>query len=486
VISMLSLPSSSNRWLPSLFVLLLALVFAPGLMAGGVPKWLVIYAAAGCAILCSRRLALDRVSLAGLAVIVWAAVSLMWSTDPAAGALQLHKIAVLGVLFCAARAWGRDWPLPELAVASVAIILALAPMVPTSGFGNENFVTDYLLMLVPFLVVFAVQHKGSVIRKFRATAKKCKGYGCLAWFPLLAVAVYLVAFNGARAEYLVAGAVMVVGLLLIRQRSAALIVALSGLAFLLLWPQVFGKSLLARLELGNATAAMWWDAPFWGQGLGAFGFEYPRFADAWRWLMPERNSFISSNEFAGAAHNETLQLMAELGLVGLALAGLFLFLCLRHAKPSPALWCLGILGVLSLVGFPLQTPATAVLGAVALGLACGPIERPIRLPRLALVPLVACVVGTAYLGSLEWRGHVAYGQAAMVMRADPLSAFRANLRAYEIYPWDWQIRHQLYRTFAILAQRRTVKVGDGTLNRIYTISASAMPFAPYVAIERKP
>ena len=475
-------PSLSNRWLPGLFVLLLATVFANGLVAGGVPKWLVIYAAAGCAILCGRRLALDRVSLAGLAVIVWAAVSLMWSTDPAAGALQLHKIAVLGVLFCAARAWGRDWPLPELAVASVVAILALAPMVPTSGFGNENFVTDYLLILAPFLVVFAVVRlRGNTNRTH--WQKLGRLWGCI---PLVAVIAYLFGFNGARAEYLVVGVVLAVGLLLIRQRAAALIVALSGLAFLLLWPQVFGKSLLARLELGNATAAMWWDAPFWGQGLGAFGFEYPRFADAWRWAMPERNSFISSNEFAGAAHNETLQLMAELGLVGLALAGLFLFLCLRHAKPSPALWCLGILGVLSLVGFPLQTPATAALGAVALGVACGPIEKPIRLPRLALVPLVACVAGTAYLGSLEWRGHVAYGQAAMVMRADPLSAFRANLRAYEIYPYDWQIRHQLYRTFAILAQRRTVKVGDGTLNRIYTISASAMPFAPYVAIERKP
>ncbi|KKL49081.1 hypothetical protein LCGC14_2319060, partial [marine sediment metagenome] len=36
-------PSLSNRWLPGLFVLLLATVFANGLVAGGVPKWLVIY-----------------------------------------------------------------------------------------------------------------------------------------------------------------------------------------------------------------------------------------------------------------------------------------------------------------------------------------------------------------------------------------------------------------------------------------------------------
>lgn len=467
-------------------MLLLALVFAPGLMAGGVPKWLVIYVAAGCAILCSRRLAFDRVSLAGLAVIAWAALSLMWSNDPAAGALQLHKLAVLAVLFCAARTWGRDWPLPELAIASVAIILVLALFLPTSGFGNENFVTDYLLMLTPFLVVFAGRHK------------------IWAWLPLVAVAVYLVAFNGARAEYLVAGAAMVVALLFLHQRATALIVVLSGLGFLLLWPQVFAKSLLARLELGNVTAAMWWDSPIWGQGFGAFGFEYHRFADAWRWLMLERNSFIGPNEFAGAAHNETLQLMAELGLVGLFLTGLFLFLCLRRAKLSPEVWCLGILGVLSLIGFPLQTPATAALGAVALGVVVGPTKRLIGTVECATVfqrrkieafrylgpplkfLLIACVAGTAYLGSLEWRGHVAYGQSAMVIRDDPLSAFRFNLRALEIYPWDWQIRHQLYRTFAALAQRRTVKVGKAAMNRIYTISASAAPFAPYVAMERKP
>ncbi len=96
------------------------------------------------------------------------------------------------------------------------------------------------------------------------------------------------------------------------------------------------------------------------------------------------------------------------------------------------------------------------------------------------------MVATAYLGSLEWRGHVAYGNAAMTMRTDPLTAFRFNLRAYEIYPWDWQIRHQLYRTFASLAARRTVKVGDGAMDRIYTISASAAPFIPYVATEKHP
>ncbi|KKL56378.1 hypothetical protein LCGC14_2245990, partial [marine sediment metagenome] len=333
-----------------LLALALATVYVPGLIAGGMPKWLVVYAAAGCAILCSRRLALDWVSLAGLAVLGWAGLSLAWSSDPASGALQLHKIGVLAVLFCAARAWGRDWPLPTLAVVSAAVILALVPVVPIAGFGNENFLTDYLLMLMPFLAVFMWQHKTRI----------------WAWFPLAAVAVYLVAFNDSRAEYPVIGAVLIAGLLLIHQRAVALIVVLSGIGFLLLWPEIFRESLFARLELGSATAAMWWDSPLWGQGLGAFGFEYPRFGETWR-VFTDHSTFIGLNEFAGAGHNEILQLMAEIGLVGLVLTMLFLFLCLRHAQPSPALWCIGILGVLSLIGFPLQTPATAMLGAVALG-----------------------------------------------------------------------------------------------------------------------
>ncbi len=150
---MLSLQSSSNR-LVWLFAIALATVFASGLVAGGVPKWLVVYAAAGCAVLCSRRLALDKVSLAALAFMGWAAVSLAWSSDPDSGALQLHKLAIVFVLFCAARAWGRKWPLATIAAVSVGLILAMAPVVKISGFGNENFITDYLLMLSPFLVAF--------------------------------------------------------------------------------------------------------------------------------------------------------------------------------------------------------------------------------------------------------------------------------------------------------------------------------------------
>ena len=401
--------------------------------------------------------------------MAWAALSLMWSSDPASGALQLHKLAVVFVLFCAARAWGRDWPLQALAVISAVLILILVFMVPMAGFGNENFITDYLLMLMPFLAAFMWQNH--------------KKWNWFCVYPFLAVAVYLVVFNDARAEYLVAGTAVVAFWLMIRWYSMALIAALSGLAALLLWPEVFQESLFARLELGLATAAMWLDSPIWGQGFGAFSFEYPRFGETWR-VFTDHSSFIGPNEFAGAAHNETLQVMAELGLVGLALAGTFLWLCLRNAQNTPALWCVGTVAVLSLIGFPFQTPATAALGAVALGVAAGPIREPIRLPRLAVAPLVACLIGTVYLGSLEWRGHVAYGQAAMVMKSDSLKAFRANLRAYEIYPWDWQIRHQLYRTFAILASRHTVRVGAGAMERIYTISASAAPLQPYV--ERKP
>ncbi len=475
--------SSSSRAVVALFALALATAFAPGLIAGGVPKWLVIYAAAGCAILCSRRLALDWVSLAGIAFIGWAGLSLAWSSDPASGALQLHKIGVLAVLFCAARAWGRDWPLPELAVASIVAVLLLVPIVPIAGYGNENFITDYLLMLTPFLVVFAVRCWGS---RGTLTSLARRVGARLAWLPLVAVAVYLVFFNDARTEYLVAGVALAVALLVLRQYGAALIVALSGLAFLLLWPQVFAKSLLARVELGSATIAMWWDQPLWGQGFGAFSYHYPSFGQAWRVFLPDYPTFVGGNLFAGAAHNETFQLMAELGLVGLVLAGLFLFLALRRAELSPALWCVGIAGLLSTINFPLQIPASGALAAVALGVACGPIKQPIRLPRAFAVPLLACVAGTAYLGSLEWRGHVAYGEAAMILRHDPVSAFQANLRAYEIYPWDWQIRHQLYRTFAIMAERNTVRVGRNAMERIYTISSSAAPFKPYVIKEKTP
>lgn len=75
------------------------------------------------------------------------------------------------------------------------------------------------------------------------------------------------------------------------------------------------------------------------------------------------------NVLAGAAHNAVVQVMAELGLVGLAAAAAVLVMVLRHATDQNAKVALVCALAAMMVGFPEQNPFTAALIAVAAGIA---------------------------------------------------------------------------------------------------------------------
>ena len=132
------------------------------------------------------------------------------------------------------------------------------------------------------------------------------------------------------------------------------------------------SSVLARVELWINSIMAWMDAPIFGHGLGSFDWSYSQHrADHLAW-MP--TTILTTNTVsAGAAHNEYLHILVELGCVGLLLCALFVWLSVRRSA-SPAVWAVGVLAAISVIEFPLQNPATAVIAAVALGLTA-------RLPR---------------------------------------------------------------------------------------------------------
>ena len=462
-----TLPSLSNSLAGVLFLACLA-PFWPGLIAGAVPKWLAIYGTAAVAMVCCRRVAFDHVMLIGSVLLGYIALSLAWSPDPAYGSMVLHKIAICVVLFLAARAWGAKWPLDTICALSVPLLLTLAVLEPgySAGFGNPNFAAHYFLIITPFLLAFAWRHKTHV----------------WASLPLMAVAVYLLAFNDSRTEYYVLWLAAVGFCLYRRWWVMALIVALVGANSFLVFSSLI-ESITPRFEVWLATSAMWLDAPGFGQGLGSFGYEYPRFQDTYLALMPNHTPVVQGKFFAGAAHSEPLQILAELGLVGVWLSGVFLWACYQAmGKQGAAIFGLAILGVLSLISFPLQNPVTAALGAVLLGVVVGPGEsKTLRgAPRWALSGVLAAAAASSlYLGSLELRGHLAYAAAGALMKHHPAQALQANLNAYQVYPWDWQIRHQMYLTLLSVVNKHDTRIALHALNRIRNISASASPFSKY-------
>jgi O-antigen ligase len=108
---------------------------------------------------------------------------------------------------------------------------------------------------------------------------------------------------------------------------------------------------------------MFRNKPVLGWGLGSFPVVYPQF-----------RSFYT-NFFVNEAHNDYLQLLCEMGLLGLATMGWFLIVLYRSAVPKIGYWMsdvsgavtfsclLGITGILvhSLLDFNLQVPANAAL-----------------------------------------------------------------------------------------------------------------------------
>jgi len=133
-----------------------------------------------------------------------------------------------------------------------------------------------------------------------------------------------------------------------------------------------------RLTIDRDCLRMWRERPFFGWGLGTFPVVYPQF-----------RSFYT-RFFVNQAHNDYLQLLAETGLAGLAIALWFLGVTFRRAWRKLENWtetangtltvaallgCIGIL-VHSFLDFNLQIPANAALFYVLCAIAAGePIQE---------------------------------------------------------------------------------------------------------------
>jgi len=129
-----------------------------------------------------------------------------------------------------------------------------------------------------------------------------------------------------------------------------------------------------RLSIDRDSFRMFRDRPVLGWGLGTFPTVYPQFRTFY------------TNFFVNAAHNDYLQLLCEMGLLGFATMVWFLIVLYRHALRKIGNWMsevsgavtlactLGFTGILvhSLLDFNLQIPANAALYYVLCTIAAAP------------------------------------------------------------------------------------------------------------------
>jgi len=328
--------------------------------------------------------------------------------------------------FLVAQSWRRSAQVRTLAgilalygiaVAAFALLQGVAPngkiywlRVPHSGgriygpYVNHNHYAGLMEMLIPVALVIALS---------RQAADRVR----IAAGVAAAIMVGTVFLSGSRGGMLsVFAELAVLAFILLRQKKRSVRIAIAAGAFLivvlslLVW--LGGKELTqtvgsisteareeisggVRLSIAKDGIRMFTHRPVLGWGFGTFPVVYPQF-----------RSFYT-NFFVNAAHNDYVQLLAEVGILGFATMLWFLVIVFRHALRKIRNWTtetsgaatvacvLGIIGILlhSFVDFNLQIPANAAIFYVFCSIAAAPPllqrqrkHRPVPAPEQELLP----------------------------------------------------------------------------------------------------
>ncbi len=440
------------------------------------PRWLALALLGLLATLTWRRGApgVTVIEVWAGVLLGWCALSLAWSPDPGAGFFSILRAgALVAVGIGVARASEKLVALiPTFAGISaiIAVCLALVWPVSSGGFGNENFITAFLLLAVPL--------------------------SWLGWRPgaigtTALAAAYLLFINGSRLEFPVVGgaaAVLVIPYAwrLTRWGTVGLMAGAAALAVLL--ALALADSVGVRLEIWSAVVTLVGQAPWFGHGFG--GFDY---------LLSTVHGdtgqiFQSPFTWVNTAHNDFLELASVTGLVGVGLA-VGLGVALLRAPVLPAVrWTIYSGLVLAFGDFPFQQPAPALMLAVAAGLAA---RSAVRLPipelglglvtRSALVGLT--LFATPYLAD-AWRAQALFSKAYAISSLHPPLAFRTGMEAARIHSFDPFIRRHLMLYLANAASwcadnpKCEAIIPALAADAVFALAVSAGPSFPGLQIAR--
>lgn len=304
--------------------------------------------------------------------LFWCGLSLAWTPDVREGALQFVNLVSLAIIFAGVQR-AKQGLIPW--VVSVAAVGALAiyhkwPLF-WGGFGNENFMTEFLLIAAPWCLMAPL------------------------WLGLpafLGSAYWLLFISQSDTVWAaLAAPVAVVFLLLIRRSrrihrpyeksglfwAAVLVLVPINAALLSGWATSHEllRALGARLELTYNTGAMWLTKPITGHGMGSFNYLFPFFQERHLKVFPGLDTTLRPmTVFAGAAHDEYIQALSELGTVGFLLAGAVVAVVGLNLSRRRIEWIdlvaaasCSMAATIMLVGFPLHNPYTALLIVFGLG-----------------------------------------------------------------------------------------------------------------------
>lgn len=460
---------------------------------------------------------------------LYAALSLLWSDDPLTGALFMARFTVLGALYF----YLKHQPDSRLSVAVTAMVAVAMGVVlawnfqkeiPFGGYFQENFVTEFVFLaacLTGLLLVI-----GPWITRFAAAAL------------IVTAAYYLLWENASRLEYsaaLAVGYFLLQCALIARSPRRALFIVLQIVLLLVpiaviaaawvLSPPLqaaaegegFTVSLTVRAMIFLNTLAAWADQPLLGHGIGSFDAVYPLYAEryqGWFTIPQGYDQLRVLNIKAGAAHNDFLQILLELGWIGLMLVASYVAM-LFYGFARCVLRCGGDMRVASgvsrrvaflgmtvsvaamaeaMIEFPFQNAPTALIAVIGLGMVAR--EAGAVLPRIKLVAplwlnymgaglLLFAAVGLVLLAERQERANQLFGRFLTLRGNDPNGAFHALYEAYDADPLAYRYRMQLY-PYLIYALGTATEERFPTAenDRIFAISSKRAQYSPIVLVAR--
>ncbi len=453
-------------------------------------------------ILRTRELTLDSIDLSLTLFTGYAALSLMWTPDPHNGfVFILCWLSMWSVLTIIKNKYKEDdaYASIYLATSSAALlVMMLHYIVPGkwSGFYNENFVTEFLLLTLPFIVGAIFSYRDSWVIRI-------VGVGLLIW-----IAVYLFWQNPSKIEFFVLPIVLggwgLVRLWNFSRKSSLILVALGvAVFFILVWVKWsgdngYGSSIVPRLSIYFDVILMWLQHPLQGNGVGSFSYLIPNFQERHYEYFHNLDYVVGQFNLVGAAHNDYLQFLNDFGLFGAIIVALsfdkiYQLLKFTDLNLNTRVGIFGIAIVLSnaVLEFPLLNPATTLLATISLGLICSSLKIPvivhIKGSLTALMTSLCLFVIAVFLIFAAFRLDGAqreYLKMANHYGDNPMLAFEHNAEANRLNPFDFHIRVQLFQS--LIHWNRTSgnpPFAPKEYDSIYAISSTTGP-QPLLLINR--
>jgi hypothetical protein len=302
------------------------------------PKWMALSILAPALLLYRQQpIPFTRAHLFGCLLIAWAAVSVLWSWVPLYSLNGLWLIAILpAICFCLGSQTASLRPLFIGAGLGLSLSAAVAVgqlagwvhwptiNVPSGLFLNKNFMAEAAALVLIWLIAERVWWLAALVAPALVLAD-ARG-------ALLALGVGLALELWRRPSLLTGG----------------LLAATTGL-FINAMMTHSGATTVERFDIWQESVD---NLGFLGTGIGSYGF------------MPHQ---LHADGWSLHAHNDYLELVYELGMIGLGLLALFMWELRGPLNSARLVLC--CFAVEACFAFPSHLPTTLALAALAAGYA---------------------------------------------------------------------------------------------------------------------